>query len=431
MNEYSHISSNHPLVELKNQHKTSTPDVPTNQKGNVPITYDDDPSRHRSPYKLTYYVAGKPKRKFFPSEKEAEKFWINHKRLEKKLGGLAGSADASDIIVIDRLKRKLPEGSVLDDVMDFYLTHRPQNPTPTLGVAVDTLINLKRNGLKRSAAHSKDLEVRLTVFRRAFGDDKSLLFFNRNNVLDWLLSLKVAERTKKNYRNALSNLFSYWHARKCLPVNPMKEIAVTDLPKVKGKRKVILSPIQAKAVMAYVLSESPEYAEFFALQLFVGMRDSQAERVEREFIHIDQKRIIIPADICKTEDDWILQDLAPAVWEWLKINKDTPGPIAVQSKRQWGSMRVALSKLRPEDGQITRWPWNALRRSFCTYDITQNESADKTAIKLQHRNAQRLYASYLSALRTKPEAKDYFSTTPKSVRGLWPKLLANAEHKTP
>lgn len=68
----------------------------------------------------------------------------------------------------------------------------------------------------------------------------------------------------------------------------------------------------------------------------------------------------------------------------------------------------------------------SLHARVTAYDITLNDSADKTAAKLQHRSASRLYASYLSALRTKPEARAYFAITPKAVRGLWLKLTANA-----
>lgn len=413
---------------MENPHKTRTPQaVPTNQKGNVPITFDPDPRRHRSPHKLTYYVDGHPKRKFFPTPRAAEAFWINHKRLQKKLGGLAASADPADIIILDRLKRKLPDGAALDEAVDFFLVHRPQHPAPPLGQAIDTLIALKRDSLKRSGLHVKDLKTRLQVFRRAFGDDRSLLHFNKNILLDWLLMLEVAPRTMKNYRNALSNFFTYWHGRKCLPANPMKEITKADLPTSKGKRKLILSPVQARAFMAAVLHACPQDADYYALQMFAGMRDSQAARMDREFIKFGEQRIIVPAEICKTEDDWVLQDLPIALWPWLKLNRARKGPIAVPSTRQWGYQRDALKTLRAVDGQILKWPWNALRRSFCTYDISLNDSADKTAAKLQHQSARRLYNSYLSALRTKAEARDYFSITPKSVRGLWPKLLARAK----
>lgn len=65
---------------------------------------------------------------------------------------------------------------------------------------------------------------------------------------------------------------------------------------------------------------------------------------------------------------------------------------------------------------LEHWPWNARRRSFCTYHIAKHQSAAKTALIMRHRGSSyTLHNSYRGLGVTQDEGTAYFEIMPKPV----------------
>ena len=66
--------------------------------------------------------------------------------------------------------------------------------------------------------------------------------------------------------------------------------------------------------------------------------------------------------------------------------------------------------------RLAAWPWNARRRTFCTYHVAKHQSADKTALILRHRgDSYTLHNSYRGLGVTQEQGSEFFSIMPAKV----------------
>lgn len=383
--------------------------TPLNQLGRVPVRLVTDPARHAAPYLLTLHVGGKRKRTFHATEDDAVKAWKEHKRLEKKFGALPYLFDAEAQRSYDTAIRLLAGRASIEDAIRFYLAHCPARTAPALDTAITDFIANKTR-LARSSRHVADLKSRLESFARALPATVATVFDVRSaHVAAYCLAPDIAARTARNRHSGLSNFFAWCVRQEWITDDPTARLRDTDLPTASKTAKIILTPAQACALFDHAGRLIPECLPWLAVQAFAGIRDAEAGRLTDAMIDRSGRRLRIPAAICKTSDDWVITGLHANLWTWLPKGCAFVEP----HHRRWRRVLDALAALPETDpGRVPAWPFNALRRSFCTYDITQNGDAIATASRLRHSSPARLYSSYLGALRTKAEARAYFSITP-------------------
>lgn len=90
--------------------------------------------------------------------------------------------------------------------------------------------------------------------------------------LAWVKSVPVLPKTERGYLGNLSSFLNWctMEPRLWLPLNPVKAV---PRERVKaGKLPDILKPDMAAAVMNYVEENKPEFAAFYAISLFAGVR---------------------------------------------------------------------------------------------------------------------------------------------------------------
>ena len=65
---------------------------------------------------------------------------------------------------------------------------------------------------------------------------------------------------------------------------------------------------------------------------------------------------------------------------------------------------------------LRRWPWNARRRTFCTFHVAKHQNAAKTALIMRHRgSAYTLHNSYRGLGVTQEQGAKYFEIMPAPV----------------
>lgn len=394
------------------EHKL-THDFPATQLGTVPIRKVSDARHHRKPWQLSVWIDGRRKRQFFSSREAAEKEWVNHRRITKKWGTLPYIWDGKAQAAYDNAIRKLGSREKLAEAVDFYLAHSSKD-APTLEDAVRQYLEAKA-ALGRSHRHQKDMRLRLEKLKEKFAPSQNIATIGRNELLAALLSFDAAPRSIGNYERGWHSFFRFWKKRGLLVENPLDGVDKTDLPKIQPSRKVILTVPQARGFMRTIATSYPHLIRWAAIQAFAGVRDAEAERMCVEFC--DQKRRVlkIPAAICKTADDWLLHNIPRVMWDWFARDAGRAGPFPKPSSRVWLKIRQDLAKLTDPSEIISPWPYNGLRRSFCTYSMSLYGDAAQTAAWLRHRSPTRLYASYLGSLVSKAEARRYFGLTPEAV----------------
>ncbi len=392
--------------------------LPTNQKGLVPIVWEE----RRQRFKLTIRKGGKKCRTFHRTREEADAAWRAFVNKVEAHGKRAAEYDAAAHTEYEEAKR-IVGGADLREVARFYKEHHPENATEiSVGDAI-ALFKAQKEARKVSSRHLETLRDHLSRFDTTFGNSP-VRNLNSNTILKWLHEISeagLAPRTIHNFHDSISN-FANWCARRGYATRPFTDgIHESDLPIIPTTPKGVLSITQTRSMMAWLENNRPHFVAWHAIQIFAGLRNAEAGRFQWEWIDLDRQIITLPGWIfdqgeakrgVKTGDDWALHDLPENLWLWLQKYR----PLA--KKFQHPSPNAILEIRRRHFPQLSspipQWPQNAMRHTFCTMMISLHSDAAKVANWSRHTNARQLYKSYVAKLVAKEEAEAFFSIVPDS-----------------
>lgn len=371
----------------------------------VPVIRVSDPKHHNAPWRLRFFVDGKAKRKFFPSREAAVGFFEGIQRDRRKDKPVIHSWKRSEWEEFQDAKKEAGGRDLREVVSEWREVGGTAFGVPDLTTAVRMFLSNKE-GLDRSPHTIRPLKARLNAMVRSF-KGRPVASLRRNELLDWIMELKVEAKTVTNYKNDLGNFFNWCVRREWIRGNPLALVGEDDLPRIVKKPVGILSIPECRRLLRWVEASDLDriYLPWFALRMFAGVRREESLVFRWEWVDREQHRLIIPAAICKTRDDWVIDDLEPNVWQWMGLSKKTNGPIDKPSKRR-------LAKILQE-AKIT-WSRNAFRHTYATMHLSAFRDAARTSVPMRHRNSQRLYHDYLGKLLPKKEAMGYFGLTPVS-----------------
>ena len=374
---------------------------------------------------LTTYVDGQKRRTFWPTKTAAIEEQAEQRRSAKKHGTEAHTYDRAAHAEYEEAKRKLGGRSLIEAANFFAQRNALDTPeeVPTITDAAARLVDLKRS-LKRAGRTVDDLEDRLNTFSITFGR-RLISTITRNEVLDWLLNRKdKSARTTRNMFSALNNLFAHAERREWILSNPCGKIDPdADLPTIKKSRVAILTVPQGHAVIRTIEAHFPKYLHWALLKYFASVRSEEANRFQGEWIDASQKRICIPGWFIdgageqqpgsKTRDDWVIDQVDPNFWKWIKRYPAPSGPIPRPSNRQWKAMKKRFAAVEGE-GCLPHWPVNGWRHSFATYDLSAHRDQTRTSLILRHQSPRKLWSNYLAYLIPTNQAKRYFEILPST-----------------
>lgn len=394
--------------------------IPTNQKGNIPIKWDEKRKR----WKLTTYEGGK-KRQFFKKEEDALKAWKSHVRTVEKHGKQAAEYDAVAHREYQEAKR-IAGDQDLREVARFYASLHPVNAVDlNVSKAIETF-NAQKKQRKVSSRHAETLRIHLSKFEKSFGK-KNVRQVAGNRVLAWLLEIAKHRdpRTVWNYYGSLCNFFNWCQRRKLIAHAPTADITEYDLPVMPSKPKGVLTLEQSASMMNWLDANRPNLVAWHAIQLFAGIRNAEANRFLWEWVDFEKRVINMPGWlfeqgedaekpeatlIVKTGDDWALHDLPDNLWTWLSKYKKESGPFGSHTPKVITLLRKKHFSTLPVP--IPEWPSNAMRHTFCTMLISLHSDAAKVANWSRHTNAKQLYDSYVGKLVAKKTAEAFCKIMP-------------------
>jgi len=302
--------------------------------------------------------------------------------------------------------KKICEGANLIDVALFWREHaelRTENKKTVAEVATEVANYIEKRDVSPAFRHTATTYI--ARFATAF-QKRDIATIKNKEIVEWLLSLNLAPRSIVAVRNVVSYLFRRAKAMDYVKILP--EIDRSLLPKIQPASVLTLTTEETRRVMNACLYSEKKYIANFALRLFCGLRAAEAGRMQWEWIDEVRRRIVIPAQICKTRDDWVLQcpTLPETIFKWLAVvpANEKHGAVPAPSPAK----DVSIFK---QAGM--KWRRNALRHTFCTMHVSLFDSADKTATLLKHKGTEMLYRHYLAKLVSKEEAEAYFALAPR------------------
>ena len=161
----------------------------------------------------------------------------------------------------------------------------------------------------------------------------------------------------------------------------------------------ILTPNEASLLLA---GADNAIIPSLSIGLFAGLRAAEIRRLDWEEVRLDLGYIIVKAGIAKSAKNRIVP-MSENLKSWLN-------PLAKKSGRVWpkGGRRLIeashngagfgttseVQAARAKGDSLRVWPKNALRHSYATYHLAENQNAAELALHMGHANTNLIFAHY-------------------------------------
>lgn len=314
-------------------------------------------------------------------------------------------------------------GKPLTEVVEFAVERLcPSGGSKTLAELTTEMIEMKRGWLARGdlrEASFRDFDDRAGRIGNDIGSfplpdvTKQILF-------DWLQGLKLAPRTKKNYRMVLAEVLSYAKQKRYIASNPLEEFTRQDIKEIEGagaeaKQPAILSPADAEKLLTVAFSRPDlDLGAAVTLGLFGGIRTEELKRLSWDAVRLDEEHpfVVIGPEIAKKRRIRNVP-LPPCAVAWLRR---WPRGAKVTRNAHANDYQKRFVKLAAE--AKIEWDANAMRHSFGSYHYAQGGNSIETARILGHKSDDTVLFSHYRALTTKEQGNTYFAIFPKHTGGV-------------
>ncbi len=306
----------------------------------------------------------------------------------------------------------LLRGNVLLEAAKSYVRHNADKITRRRVVDVVSELIASKDG-RKSARYVSDLRPRLTRFAKDFSVDVGTI--TEPDVQSWLGRLKLAPRTVKNFRSALSTLFGFAesHGYIIKGANP-----VSDTDEISGDNGGAIEIYTPSEITALLNAAPASFLPVIAIGAFAGLRTAEIERLDWTEIDLAGGFIEIKAVKAKTRSRRLVPIL-PNLARWL-------APLALQQGKVWKGNPRTLIDDRAETAKGANVPWknNALRHSFISYRLADIQNAAQVA--LEAGNSPAMVFRHYRELVKPDAAKTWFAVKPEGPANVIPMATKSA-----
>jgi integrase len=281
----------------------------------------------------------------------------------------------------------------------YHEAHSSKLPDKTVSEIVTEFLTAKKAD-GRSVRYLQDCKARLERFQRDF---KVNLKDVRTQDLDaWLRRLKLAPRTRNNFRTVICSLFSFARDAGYLIKGKPTEAETTALAKQGDGEIEVFTPNDFSTLL---LAADEHLLPFLIFGGMAGLRSAEILRLKWEDVNWPESVIEIHGRISKTGGRR-LAPLVPAAAAWLNSYKDARGPVIGHIK-----LYERLEKL----SESTDVPWrqNALRHSFCSYRMATLRDAPR--VSYEAGNSVRIIQRHYDKVVTESQGKAWFAIMPETA----------------
>jgi integrase len=301
----------------------------------------------------------------------------------------------------------------IEEAVEFFLSHHHAGiADKNLVDVVNELVHVReRDGAGRR--HLKDLASHLGRFAR---DMPRRLPELSGLVIDrWLAGLDVSNRSRRNYRGSLTNLFKFARDRGYVPdsFNPMKGV---PLPKVTKRQPGVFRPDE----MRKLLESCPEkLLPVVAIGAFAGLRQSEVMALDWGDVDWEGGRIRVPelarsGERTKTGSRWAV--LHPNLREWLEPLRGLGSIVRLGENGVSKAIQRLVMKVNRELGRLSsrwtvKWVHNGCRHSYASYRCAVVRDVSLVSDEMGH-SISELSRHYRNQTVTTEEAKEWFALRP-------------------
>ena len=361
----------------------------------------NDPIRPTLKFIVTFREAGKRKRKFFTTKKDAETFTRNRALVVQAQGREGAEFPSWLRIMADECNERLqPRGRTIKDAVDHYVAYLDASEKScTVAELVAELLKAKAAD-GASARHLRDLRDRLKRFAVDFGTENAATVTTAQ-IDDWLRALDLSAQSRNNYRRVIHSAFNFAVQRGYAVSNPAHRTAKAKV--VRGAPE-ILTCTQAVALLNACEADT---LPFVAISLFAGLRAAEMERLDWAEIDLAGGHIEVKSAKSKTGSRRLIP-ISDNLAAWIQPLARRAGAVAPVALRD----RLDAAKAR---AGFKKWPANAMRHSYASYRLA--ECADAARVSLEMGNSPQMIFAHYRELVKPQDAARYWQIKPATDAG--------------
>lgn len=288
------------------------------------------------------------------------------------------------------------------------------NQSMPLSKAAEKLMeSLKNSG--RSLRHEQGMRAILMMAIQRWGD-VLVSQVTSDMVSDLVFGPQgISGVTRNNYRSRISVFFSWAAEQGWCASNPALKVKAPR-HKAYADEIGILSPAQARDLLAAVAEMAPALLPATAIGMFAGLRSAELQRLTWDEVWLSRGVIVVSAGKSKTKTRRLVTIHPPlaAILEPL-IPADKTGRVWPQRKWRttwdraikragWRGDAQYPPVANPNDPP---WPRNALRHSFVSYHVAGFQDSGRTALEAGH--TQQMLFRHYRELATEDEAAEFWT----------------------
>ncbi len=339
------------------------------------------PGKSRYVVDLRPHVYGKGSRLYFEAldaaKLKAKQFATEH--LNKGIESIQFSSDLR-IEAIECVKLLEPYGRRLREAVqhyvDFLETEKKLHASLNVTHCIDEYIKARQLEVDRgdfAPLSMVEVKNRMAQFKVAWGT-MPIMAVTRRVVEDYLNSIPLAARTRRNIRATMSTLFNFCVAKEWIDVNPVAAFKI----KFKTKDVQIVNVEQAKNLMEAAVNSKNDgaFVPYFAISLFAGLRPGELEQLDWSRVDFQTKTIEVLAATSKVRETRYVK-MEDNLVAWLKPHRKDSGLIAAvlhdnELKRELRLVKQAagwFSKLDAKRAgrEPNEWVPDIMRHSYGSY----------------------------------------------------------------
>jgi integrase len=295
---------------------------------------------------------------------------------------------------------KLLNGEPLLDAVRGYLANRTRPVQPkAVAAVVDELLKSKRNN-GRAKLYLTDLRLRLSRFADAF--HCPLGSIGPVEIEQFLNSLKVAPRTRNNFRRTIGTLY---HFAKVRGYVAQSHTGVTQVEKASNDLNdiEIFTPDELTAL----LRAAPKpLVPCLAIGAFAGVRSEEIKRLDWSDFKWDEGYLVIRAAKAKNRVARHVP-ITETLKLWLSPFRRESGPVCAY-------INLGNQFLKLAQAAKTKWVRNGLRHSYISYRVAIVMEVPKVALECG--NSPKMVQQHYLHVVSKTQAEQWFAVTPEAVR---------------
>jgi len=243
-------------------------------------------------------------------------------------------------------------------------------------------------------------------------------------IQQYLDSLKLSGRTRRNHLRHITTLFKFAVRRKYLAKDALDELEAVERPEALPTETLIFTPDELREML---FSARPEILRSLVIGAFCGLRSAEILRLHWAQVNLERRFVEVKALNAKTASRRLVP-MCDAAVAWLSPYRKLEGRLAYYSEENKFCTAVVADVNRARqsagDKRPFQWKKNALRHSFCSYRLAITHDAAKTA--LEAGNSPTMVFKHYRELVTEDEAKAWFAIAPARATNVVPLAVSDA-----